>query len=250
MTNKKHIIITAIITFIVTAALVTVVVGGGTAAFMSSFYGGGTSKLDKIEKFIDFYYIYDYDKQKMTDDALSAYAAGVGDPYTAYINKEEFDQMKQSVQGNYVGIGVEVFIDTDNLITVMTPFDRSPAAEAGILPGDKIIKVEGIDVNVNNYNEAINMIKGEATEVTGKKVNLVIKRGEEIINMQVPRAEVIAITAEGRMLDDEIGYVRISDFADHTAEELEESLQNLKSLNAKGLVVDLRTVALRRQRVA
>ena len=239
MKNKKNIIITAVITFVVTAILVSIVVGGGTAAFMSSLYSGN-SKLDRIEKYIDFFYIYDYDKKKMTDAALAAYAAEVGDPYTAYINKEDFDQMKQSVQGDYVGIGVEVFVDKDNLITVMTAFDGSPAAESGIRSGDKIVKVEGIDVDKSNYNEAINMIKGEATKVTGKKVNLTIKRGEELIEMQVARAKVIAITASGKMIDDNIGYVRISDFADHTAEELEASLKKIKKQNAKGLVIDLR----------
>lgn len=240
MINKKHIVITAIITFFVTAALVLVTVGGGLIYMLSSFGGDGAQKLKRIENLIDSYYIYEYDKEEMMDMALSAYSYAVGDPYTQYINKEDFKEMMTSVEGDYVGIGVEVFIDTDNLITVISPFDDSPAARAGISPGDKIIKVEGTDVDVTNYNEAINMIKGEATSSTGKRVSLTIKRGEEIIELQVEREKIVAITAKERMLESGIGYIRISNFGDHTADEFKACLDSLTGQGAKGLIIDLR----------
>lgn len=240
MINKKHIVITAVITFFVTAVLVLVLVGGGLLMLLPSFSGNGAQKLQRMEALIDNYYIYEYDKDEMMDMALSAYSYGVGDPYTQYINKEDFKEMMTSVEGDYVGIGVEVFIDTDDLITVISPFDDSPAARAGIIPGDKIIKVEDTDVNVSNYNEAINMIKGEATSATGKRVALTIKRGEEIKELQVEREKIVAITAKERMLESGIGYIRISNFGDHTADEFKACLENLTGQGATSLIVDLR----------
>lgn len=240
MINKKHVVITAIITFVVTFALVMSVACGGALVFLKSLSGNSAGKLERIKNLIDDYYIYDYDEENMTDSALSAYAAAVGDPYTVYINRSNYEQMKESVEGNYVGIGVEVFIDTDDLITVMTVFDNSPAAEAGLRSGDKIVAVEGKKADAGNYTEAVNMIKGEATEKSGKKVNLTVMRNGEKLEIQSARAEVVAITATEKVVAGNVGYIRLSDFGDNTAEEFENCLKNLKSKNVQGLVVDLR----------
>lgn len=239
MINKKHIIITAVITFFVTAALMLFVVGGGLILLLPQFADTGAQKLQRIETLIDGYYIYDYDKEKMMDSALSAFAAEVGDPYTQYINKEDFKEMMQSVEGDYVGIGIEVVIDEDDLITVIAPFDDSPAARAGILPGDKIVKVDGVSVGADNYNEAINMIKGDGSS-TGKRITLTVKRGEENMDITVEREKVIITTAKERMLENGVGYIRISNFGDHTADEFAKCLDNLKAYGVKGIVIDLR----------
>ena len=239
MINKKHIIITAVITFFVTAALMVFAIGGGLLFLLPQFADSGAQKLQRIEALIDGYYIYDYDKEKMMDNALYAYTAEVGDPYTQYINKEEFKEMMQSVEGDYVGIGIEVTITDDNLMTVIAPFDDSPAARAGILPGDKIVKVDGVSVGASNYNEAISMIKGDGAS-TGKRINLTIKRGEEYKDITVEREKVVIITAKERMLEDGVGYIRISNFGDHTASEFAKCLDNLKAYGVKGIVIDLR----------
>ena len=239
MINKKHIIITAVITFFVTAALMVFAIGGGLLFLLPQFADSGAQKLQRIEALIDGYYIYDYDKEKMMDNALYAYTAEVGDPYTQYINKEEFKEMMQSVEGDYVGIGIEVTITDDDLMTVIAPFDDSPAARAGILPGDKIVKVDGVSVGASNYNEAISMIKGDGIS-TGKRINLTVKRGEEYKDITVEREKVVIITAKERMLEDGVGYIRISNFGDHTASEFAKCLDNLKAYGVKGIVIDLR----------
>ncbi len=239
MINKKHIIITAVITFIVTALIMFFTLFGGLLMLLPQFTDGGAQKMQRIEAMIDKYYIYDYDKEKMTDNALYAYTAELDDPYTQYINKEEFKEMMESVEGDYVGIGIEVTITEDNLITVIAPFDDSPAARAGILSGDKIIKVDGTDVGLSNYNEAISMIKGDKNS-TGKRINLTIKRGEEYKDITVEREKVVIITAKERMLENGIGYIRISNFGDHTADEFAKCVDNLKAYGVKGLIIDLR----------
>lgn len=240
MINKKHIFVTALVTFVVTSFLVLYAVGGGFFAMIWSSMNNGTDKMKKVEALIDNYFIYEYDKDEMTDMALEGFTYGVGDPYTTYIDKEDMEDMKTSVAGDYVGIGVEVFIDSDNLITVITPFDNSPAQKAGILPGDKIVKVGDTPVDISNYNEAINMIKGEATDVSGKKVELAVKRGESIINLSVAREKIVAITATDKMLANDVGYVRISNFGDKTADEFKQCLENIKNSGARYLIIDLR----------
>ena len=237
MVNKKHVIITAVITFIITVVLIFTTVLGSVVGFLMKDEDG-SQKLKKIEALIDSYYIYDYNKEKMMDMALTSYANGVGDPYTTYIDKESFAEMVEDIQGNYVGIGVEIFIDKDNLLTVLAPFDYSPAAKAGILPGDKIIKVGGKDVSAKNYNDAISMIRGEGA--SSDEVVLTIKRGTEVIDVNVKREKITVVTATERMLSNNVGYIRISNFGDNTAEEFKECLKSLEDNGAKSLIIDLR----------
>lgn len=238
MSNKKQIILTAIITFFVTAFVVFAIVAGSAVSYLMGS-SDSTQKLKKIEALIDGYYIYDYDKDKMMDMALSAYTLGVGDPYTTYIDKESFSEMVEDITGNYVGIGIEVFIDSDNLITIIAPFDNSPASKAGILPGDKIVKVNGKNVSSNNYNEAIDLIRGKGENLT-KDVILTVKRGEQTKDVKVKREEIVINTVSHKMLKGHVGYIRISNFGDHTGEEFEASLKAIENQGAKYLLIDLR----------
>ncbi len=240
MSRRKLVIITALITFVVTTFVLVLAIGGNLVISSSSFADSKMQKLGKLDALIDNYFIYDYNKEKMADISLSGYVYGLGDPYSSYINKESFANMKQSMEGDYVGIGVEIFIDKDMLITVISPFDHSPAADAGILPGDKIIKVGDKDVDYSNYNEAVNLIKGTGKEDADKSVTLTIKRGEEIFETEVERKKIVATTAQGKMLSDNIGYIRLSSFGDKTGDEFKECVAELRSKQMKGLIIDLR----------
>ena len=236
MMNKKHIIVTAAITFVVTTVLVLTTVAGGLVMFIMKS-GDSSQKMSKIENLIDEFYIYDYDKEKMIDMALSAYAGGVGDPYTAYIDKERFAEMTQELSGDYVGIGVEVFVDEDNLLTVIAPFDDSPASKAGVKPGDKIVKVDGKDVSGKNYTQAVQLIRGNGKST---HVKLTIKRGEKSSEISIKRDTITVDTVKKKMLADNVGYIRISTFGDHTAKEFKNALNRLGEQGAKALVIDVR----------
>lgn len=240
MSRRKLVIVTALITFVVTTFVLVFALGGSLVMSLSSFANSDMQKLGKLDALIDHYFIYDYNKEKMADISLSGYVYGLGDPYSSYINKESFANMKQSMEGDYVGIGIEVFIDKDMLITVISPFDHSPAAEAGILPGDKIIKVGDKDVDYSNYNEAINLIKGAGKKDAGKSVTLTILRGKETFETVVERKKIVATTAQGKMLSDNIGYIRLSSFGDKTGDEFKECVSELRSKHMKGLIIDLR----------
>ena len=152
MKSKKPILLTALVTFLITAIILTAVFLM-TVVRIVKMYRQPAYKMEQVQALVDEYFIYEYDKSKLLEAAAAGYADALDDPYTEYLDREEVSDMQESFSGDYVGIGVEVFIDEDDLITVISPFEGSPAAKADIRPGDKIVKVEGTDVNVYNYNE-------------------------------------------------------------------------------------------------
>ncbi|MBR2477200.1 MAG: S41 family peptidase [Clostridia bacterium] len=235
MKSKKPIFLTALVTFLVTAVILSVIFLL-TVVRIVTMYRQPAYKLEQVQALVDEYFIYDYDKDKLIEAAAAGYADALNDPYTEYLDKEEMAAMQESYSGDYVGIGVEVFIDDDELITVISPFEGSPAAKADIRPGDKIVGVEGTNVNVYNYNEAISMIKGEA----GKSVKLTIKRGEAVFDVTVERQPIVAATVKYEMLEGNIGYIHMSQFGEHTPEEFKNAIETLKEQGATSLIVDLR----------
>ena len=152
MNNKKSIVITAIVTVFLTSAFYMTPVGENIYLIIKTVSGdmSFSAKMDRMSQLVDKYYINEYDSKKMEDAALSAYAAEINDPYTMYINKDNYTAMLESMGGDYVGIGVEVYIN-DDFITIMSVFENSPAKKAGILKGDKIIAVEGEKADSSNY---------------------------------------------------------------------------------------------------
>ncbi len=237
MYNKKHIFFTIVITFII-ATMFYASFGG--SALYSMLSGGGSSEMDAIKTIVDQTYIFDYDAQKAHDDSMRAYVASLGDPYSNYYNKEDYKALTENLTGNYKGIGVEVYVEPeDGLITVISAFDNSPAQKAGVKPKDKIIKVDNTPVNVDNYNQAISMIKGVIKTTYEDKVDLTLLRGEEEVNVVVTREEIVQNTVSNKMYDD-IAYIRISSFGDHTAKDFKTQLNEVKRNNPKGLIIDLR----------
>ena len=189
MYSKKKVALIVLMTFILTTVLYTAaytvipsfgsILGDIRASLDRSDNATLTSKIREINSYVDDYYIYDYDKESMADLALSGYVSGLEDPYSEYISKADYTEMLEEISGDYKGIGIEVYIDDDKLITVLSSFEKSPAAKAGIVAGDKIISVNGTSVSFDNYNEAINMIKGTGKYAdTSDEVTLTIKRGD------------------------------------------------------------------------
>ncbi len=115
-----------------------------------------------IKSILDKYYLNDIDEEKAAEGAIEGYVASLGDPYTEYIPKRWNGRLYCKFNGNYVGVGIYMVQNTkDNTIVVLTPIKYSPAEEAGILPGDIIKKINGIEYNGENMTAAANNIKGE-----------------------------------------------------------------------------------------
>lgn len=241
MKNNKKAVVTAVVTCILTTAFYLTPAGNVTQRFLLSVGGKMTfsQKMDKMTNLIDKYYIGDYNKAAAEEDALTAYADSLGDQYTMYIDKDNYSAMMESLGGDYQGIGVEVMI-SDGAINIISVFENSPAQKAGMKIGDKIVAVDGETANAENYQESINKIKGVNAESGDNDVVVTIDRGGEKTDMTVVRDTVSVDTVYSKVLNTNIGYIRITDFGQKTDVDFKNHLDRLTAQGIKGLVIDLR----------
>lgn len=242
MKNNKSIVITAVVTFIVTTAFYLTPLGDllicslGSGSQNDDIY----SKLNKIDSVLEQYYINEYDTQKMEDCALEGYLYGVGDPYTSYVSKSNYEAFMESMGAEYQGIGVSVINDADGTIKIVSVMDNSPAKKSGMRVDDNIVAVEGQNVTSENYMQLINVIKGKDAQEGDNDVVITVKRGNESFDLTLVRETLHVITASSKMLPGGIGYLRITDFGENTYDEYKTCLAELENAGAKGLIIDLR----------
>ena len=118
--------------------------------------------LSKYKKIIDQYYLGEVDENKLEQGAIKGYIEGLDDPYTEYISKEDMKEYMENTMGNFIGIGIYMVKNTENdKIQVLAPIKNTPAEKAGILPGDLIISVDGVQYNADEMSIASERIKGE-----------------------------------------------------------------------------------------
>lgn len=223
----------------------TVVVGiGGNFAVSALGIGmykdmGLSEKISTIATILDQKYVDEIDFDKMEEGIYDGMVRALGDPYTDYMTAEEFSQFLEDNEGEFYGIGVEVIADTtDGSIRVISPIIGTPAERAGILPDDRIIKVNDTDVSAESIDEAIKLIKGE--EGTSVKVTIYRQSTGEIKDFDIVREKINVQTVESKIVDDNIGYLRITSFKENTYDQFKEHYDNLMGQNIKGLVIDVR----------
>jgi len=193
--------------------------------------------LEEVRQTIEKDYIEESDKDKLLVGAIKGMAAALEDPYTSYFTAEEYKEFIVQTQGSYAGIGLMVTVDEeDNLITVVRAFKDSPAAKAGIQQGDKIIRVEDMDVSGSELEKAVSMMKGEP----GTKVNITILRDGKELNFTLERAIIEIPDLEYRMLDSDIGYIWLYQFDENSPKNFKNAIEDLKGQGMKGLILDLR----------
>ena len=195
------------------------------------------SKLTFLETYIRQYYLDEIDDDQMEDYLYYGLVAGLGDPYAAYYNEEETQSMMDSSSGNYCGIGA-VFSQNliTGVITVTKVYEGCPSYEAGLLPEDILYKVEGEEVTGQDLTNVVTKIKGEE----GTEVTLTMIRGEEEIDFTMKRQMIEVPTIEHEMLDNQVGYIMISEFDGVTDEQFLTALEELQSQGMSSLVIDLR----------
>jgi len=170
--------------------------------------------------------------------ALSGLVSSLGDEHTSYLNPDELFQANTPIEGSYEGIGAWVDPDTDDYLTIIAPIPGSPAEAAGLLPGDKIIAVDGDDMTGIDGNLVIRRVVGPA----GSDVTLTIRReGIEDFEITITRAEIIVPSIDGRILEGtDIAYIQLFSFGETTGDELRALLEELMAQNPTGLILDLR----------
>lgn len=195
-------------------------------------------KITLLETIIDKYFLFDQDTEKMEAGIYRGLMAGLDDPYSTYYTANAYQQMKESTEGKYFGIGALVSQNPQSgIITIARVFKGSPSEEAGLLPGDIIYKVEDAEVTGLELDLLVNEhIKG----LEGTKVKMTVLRGTGYVDLEITRRQVEIPTVEYEMMADNTGYVLVSQFDVVTPEQFIKALTDLEGQGMERLVIDLR----------
>ena len=233
------IILTAFITFIITSiGMYKYIEGDGKiSALVDSTSNDIAVNLAKYKEILNKYYLGDIDEEKLAEGSIKGYIEGLDDPYTEYISKEEMKDYMEDTLGNYVGIGIYMTADKkQDKVKVISPIKGSPAEKAGIEPGDIIVSVNGKTYKASEMSAMSNDIKGEE----GTEVEITILRGTETKEFKVKREKIKVNPVEGKVLDNNIGYIKFTSFDETTADDFKNKYEELKKSNIKSLIIDLR----------
>ena len=193
-------------------------------------------KLKSFRKIINEYYIGDIDEDKIVDETIKGYINGLDDEYSEYMTEAEWDDYQANALGNYVGIGIYMSKNSSGDIVVVEPIEESPAEEVGIMSGDIIVEVDGESTINMDTSEVATKVKGEE----GTKVNLKLLRENEYFNFEVERKAIKVYHVKNKMLDNNIGYIKLSTFDEDCSIEFQNSFNELQNKGAKKLIIDLR----------
>ena len=177
------------------------------------------------------------DDVALMQGAIRGMMDALGDQQTFYMEPDVYENQTTQLQGSFEGIGAYVDLDGD-YVTIISPIEGSPAEAAGLRPGDKVIAIDGEDMTGVPPEEARSRIIGPE----GTQVSLTVSREGSATPLEftITRAKIVQPSAEGKMLDDGIGYVDINTFGENTTRELRQTLDTLLAQNPRGLIVDLR----------
>ena len=206
--------------------------------------GGAALPWEEARQFAEVYerikreYVDDVDDHALMEKAIRGMVAAL-DPHSAYLDSDEFEEIRLSTMGSYPGVGIEVLAE-DSAVKILRPIDGSPAQQAGLLPGDLIVRIDGEDIGADMAG-AIAKMRGSA----GSVVKLTIRRppSADLVDYSLRRATVEVHSVAEQTLEPGYGYVRITTFSETTAEDLNHAIASLKRDNPagiKGLVLDLR----------
>lgn len=181
-------------------------------------------------------YVDEVEPQKIIYGALKG-MMGALDPHSQFLDQEAYREMQVDTEGEFGGLGIEITVE-DNFLTVVSAIEGTPAFSAGILPKDRVLKIEGKSTKDMTLEDAVKKLRGKP----GSKIHLTIMRKKEILEFEMERAviKIESITAV-QLLENQIGYVRISEFQERTGEDLQKGVQSLQEKNLEGLILDLRS---------
>ncbi|SFB76798.1 S41 family peptidase [Massilia yuzhufengensis] len=223
-------------------------VAGVAASFQFSAYAQKDIQsplpLDELRQLADVYgliktdYVEPVEDKKLLSEAIGGMVASL-DPHSVYLDQKAFREMKESVQGKFVGIGVEVASE-DGYVKIVAPIEDTPAHKAGIKSGDLITRIDNVPVRNMSLDEAIKRMRGKA----GSKVTLTIARRGEDKPWVLPvlRQEIVLQSVKAKMIEPGYAWLRVSQFQENTLDELAKKAKALYADNPdiKGLVLDLR----------
>ena len=177
------------------------------------------------------------DDNILLEGAIKGMTSSLEDPYTVFMNKDEFSKFMEQTTGSFMGIGVQVGVKNDQ-ITIISPIEGSPAAAAGLQSGDIIQKVNDIELNGTEIDKAISMISGKEKA----EVKLTIARsGDTPFDVKVMRDVIKVESMKGEMINSSVGYIQLTSFMDENiTDDFKNKINELKNSGMKGLILDLR----------
>ncbi|MCY8908287.1 S41 family peptidase [Bacillus atrophaeus] len=202
-----------------------------------------TEAMDKIEKAYDLIsneYVEKVDRQKLLEGAIQGMLSTLNDPYSVYMDKQTAKQFSDSLDSSFEGIGAEVGME-ENKIIIVSPFKQSPAEKAGLKPNDEIISIDGEAMSGKDLNDAVLKIRGKK----GSSVSIKIQRPgtKKQLSFNIKREEIpleTVFSSVKKTQGHSVGYIAISTFSEHTAEDFSEALKKLEKKGIEGLVLDVR----------
>ena len=201
--------------------------------------------LEQMRTFTDVFsrikndYVEEVSDEELLEYAIRGMLNGL-DPHSAYLNPEEFNELRIGTTGEFGGLGIEVGME-DGFVKVVSPIDDTPAARAGMMSGDLIIRLDDTPVKGLSLNDAVKLMRGKPGSIISLTV---IREGEDKpLNIDIERAVIKVTSVKNRMLDDKYGYVRISNFQTKTTADMLKAIRKMKKEaggELAGLVLDLR----------
>jgi len=199
----------------------------------------GLSNFTRVLDLIQRNYVENVDGQELTNKAIQGMLQSL-DPYSAYLSPERYRDLEIGTSGEFGGVGMEVTTE-NGYLKVITPIEGGPAEKAGIKPKDLIIEIEGESTKGMVVQEAVNVLRGPK----GSPVNITVEREgvSQPLKITLIRDKITVKSVKYRMLDNQIGYIKLSQFQEASSKELRNALSELESQNGKklrGVVLDLR----------
>lgn len=196
-------------------------------------------KLSKIQRIVQEKFLYEEDDEAIQDGILKGFVDGLDDVYSVYYNEEETKTLNESTSGEYEGVGAVLTEDaTTGIVTIMEVYEGSPAEKAGLKAEDILYKVDDTEVTGMDLTKVVSYIKGDQ----GTDVVLTVLRGDqnEELNLTATRDKIEIHTVSYKMLEDNIGYIKVTEFDTVTTEQYKSALNDLESQGMERLIVDLR----------
>lgn len=199
----------------------------------------GLSNFTRVLDLVERNYVEEVDSEELTNSAIDGMLKTL-DPYSAYLSPERYRELEIGTSGEFGGVGMEVTVE-EGVLTVIAPIEGTPAEKAGIKPRDQILEIEGKSTEGMDVQEAVKLLRGPK----GSPVKITIKReGEDSPRVvTLVRDKIVVKSVKAELLDNGIGYIRLTQFQDHTAQDLRTAIEQLAAQNGKdlrGLVLDLR----------
>lgn len=192
-------------------------------------------KLFKVRSLIYKLYDGEIKEDTLVDGAIKGMTESLKDPYTVFMNKDEYEDFSEKSEGNYMGVGIQVG-EKDGKMEAASVFEGSPADKAGVKQGDFIVKVNDISITGKDIDKAVSLMKGKEKA----EIKLTLLRENKLLEIKVTRDVIKMVNVKGEMIDKSVGYIRISTFDEDVSKDFNKKLKQLKDSGMKGLILDLR----------